>query len=614
MLASLGACAGPMSSPGEEATGEGVQGVTSALNPGQYQIHPSYALSECASTASFNTGSGGSGDIWTCATSGDPNWSIVQVSSAVYEIHQAASGNCLSIAGGAVNTKSTATSLSSCNGQVGSRWNVAQVGSNYTFTSTDNTNMCLDMVGGHNSDGTVVDVYTCTGKSNQQFRLTPSVSSVSATVAVTSSGSRYAATVTVTNSSTTAQSNWQVALNLNESTIDKSPSYGGATGITGGEVVYNNGLAILTPTGAGTLGAGASVQVTFTGDITGSNWTPTIANVDGIAGSSAPATNDGVDHIARAVATGALNVVTAWESGRTTTDQTDFTLLDSHLYTVSSDGTQIVFQSRTPATWATATSSTALASASSALATAQMDPSVASYLVSGLLSCFADATSQYTYGVNWAAMRGWSYTTKAQNTTVGASTGFDNISRVGANVNGTEEITLTETVNSGGEDTYFGIASSLVYSALDGWTTGPEFTKYQGSKAVPCSPFNGPGGPANPALLMTLNGDSVGARQVISFVDCTYADHCTSTVVLDPVAYASPGQFYDTNSNLMGTSTNPFALEPNVVVAYNPDHMGQWAEDVSGNWGMFSKKTFSGGTYLYKWNMCSGGTFNSNGC
>jgi hypothetical protein len=233
--------------------------------------------------------------------------------------------------------------------------------------------------------------------------------------------------------------------------------------------------------------------------------------------------------------------------------------------------------------------------------------------VSGLLSCFADASSQYTYGFNWAVMRGWSYTTTPHNVTVPAEIGTDNVSRVGANVNGVEQITLTETVNPGGGEK-IGLVRTLVYSTLDGWTTGPEFTKYHGSNAIPCSPFNGPGGPANPHLLMKVNGNSVGARQVLSFVDCANANDCTATAVLDPVAYASPGQFYNTNNNLIGPATNAFALEPNVAVAYNPDHQGQWAQDVSGNWGAFSKKTFSGGLYWYKWNMCAGGTFNPNGC
>jgi len=77
---------------------------------------------------------------------------------------------------------------------------------------------------------------------------------------------------------------------------------------------------------------------------------------------------------------------------------------------------------------------------------------------------------------------------------------------------------------------------------------------------------------------MKVNGNSVGARQVLAYVDCTNANDCSATAVLDPVAYASPGQFYNTNNNLIGPSTNPFALEPNVAVAYNPDHQGQWAQ------------------------------------
>jgi hypothetical protein len=600
MLASLGACAAPVSSS-EEAIGESVQAASAALNPGQYQINPSYALNECMSTTNAVTGNNGAGDIYTCATSGDPNWAIVQVSSGVYEIHQAASGECLTVNKGLVNTPSTGMTLWTCEGQVGSRFNITQVGSNYTFNSIDNTGMCLDVYGAHSSDGTVMDLYTCIGHSNQQFRLTPSVS---AAIAVTQSGSQYTATITVTNSSTTTQNNWQVGLNLNESNINQSPSYGGVTSIINGEVVYNNGLAILAPTGSNTLGAGTSIQVSFTGNITGSNWTPTIANVDGVAGSFAPVTNDGVDNIARSVATAALNVVTGWEAGRTTTTLTDFPLLDSHSYVVS--GTQIVFDTNSIA------GSLAPATAVSALASAQTDPGTASYLVSGLLSCFADASSQYTYAFNGAALRGWSYTTTGQNVTVGTTSGTNNIYRVGSNVNGAEHIALTETVNSGSQDNNFGLVSTILYDSID--TNPPVYAKYHSGNGFPCSPFNGPGGSANPYLVVSVNGSSVGARQQLPTVICPYANHCTSTAVLDPVAYASPGQFYDTNGNLLGPSTNPFALAPNVALAYNPDHQGQWSQDVSSNWGEFSKKTFSGGSYWYKWSMCAGGVYSPNGC
>jgi hypothetical protein len=607
MLASLGACAAPVSSS-EEATGQAAQATTAALNTGQYQINPSYALNECVSTANTGTGNGAVGDIWTCATSGDPDWAIVQVSSGVYEIHQAASGECLTVNAGLVNTDSTSMVLWTCKGQVGSRFNVTQVGSNYTFNSIDNTGMCLDVVGAHSSDGTAMDLYKCDGHPNQQFRLTPSVS---ATLAVTQSGSQYTATITVTNSSTTKQNNWQVGLNLNQSNIGQNPSYGGVAGIINGEVVYNNGLAVVTPTGpegegeaGATLSAGASTQVSFTGTITGSNWTPTIAEVDGVAGSFAPVLNNGIDNIAQAVATAALNVITGWEAGRTTNTLADFPLLDSHSYVVS--GTQIVFDTNSVA------GSIAPAAAVSALASAQADPATASYLVSGLLSCFADASSQYTYAFNGAALRGWSYTTTGQNVTVGTTKGTDNIYRVGSNVNGAEQIALTETVNSGSEDYNFGLVSTILYDTID--NNPPVYAKYHSGNGFPCSPFNGPGGSANPYLVISVNGNSVGARQQLPTDICPSANHCTSTAVLDPVAYASPGQFYDANGNLLGPPTNPFALAPNVVLGYNPDHQGQWSQDVSGNWGEFSKKTFSGGAYWYKWSMCAGGAYSSNGC
>jgi hypothetical protein len=284
-----------------------------------------------------------------------------------------------------------------------------------------------------------------------------------------------------------------------------------------------------------------------------------------------------------------------WEATRTTTDLNDFALLDAHCYKLSSDGSQIVLDPASPAGWFENPA------AISALAAAQADPSVASYLVSGLKSCFADTSGVEAYLLNAAAFRGWSYTTTAQNITVGTSIGTNNIKRVGASVNGTEQVTLTETVNPYSEDKNFGLVSTLPYGTLDpAWATNTG-GKFRGQSAVPCSPFNGAGGSTNPHLILSVNGSAIGARQVIPVIDCTYASHCVSTVVVDPIPYTQPGAYYDANGNLVGPQANPFALTVTAIYA-DPSHAGQWASrTIAGvqHWGTFSQPVSVLGTTIY---------------
>jgi len=438
-----------------------------------------------------------------------------------------------------------------------------------------------------------------------------SASTIAASLSVTkTSSSYYSAVLTVTNNSSTTASNWQVALNMNQSTVFQALQYGGVTGITNGSVYFNQGHAIFTPYNGQTLAAHSNVQVKFVGAITGTNYTPTIVSVDGVAGSSVTMWNDGIDHTARAAATAALNIIVDFEATRTTMNQYDAILLDSHIYTVSSDGSQIIFDPAYPQY------SLMPATAISDLAVAQMDPSVASYLVSGLLSCFGDDGGSNIYAFRSAALKGWSYTTTPQNVTINAAgwtpSGTDNVYRVGSFANGQEQITLKLTVNANSEDHYFGMVYVLPYDIYEG--SGGMWNKFHNANAFPCSPFNGPGGPANPYLIISVNGASVGARQQISNNDCPAINNCTATAVIDPVAYASSGQFYNSSGNLVGPSSNPFSLDPKTLTAYNPDHKGQWAQDPAGNWGQFSVQVFSNGRYWYQWRECAGGVFNANGC
>jgi hypothetical protein len=435
-------------------------------------------------------------------------------------------------------------------------------------------------------------------------------SAITASLSVSDAGSGYYnATLTVTNSTNATANNWQVAINMNQSTLWQTAPHGGTQGVQNGSVYMMNGLAVFTPgQNGGAISPGSSISVSFQGVKTNSsNWQPTIASVDGIAGSVAPQPSDSIDHISRAAATAAISIAEAYESNKPSNNGDplynayDFLLLDSHAYMLSSDGSQIVFDPSAPGYNFIPTAAVA------ALAASQTHPSVAAYLTAGLQSCLSDTNSSWVWGFNAPALRGWSYTTTPQNITTNAmssnfqANGTDQITRVGSVVGSTEQISLSETVTSGW-DNYFGLVMTLGYGAYSSTTP----SKFTGNQSDPCTPFNGPGGgtstQGNPYFLIKVNGQTVSARQQLSAQQCSTTSNCTSTALLDPVLYADAGQFYDNSGNLIGPKTNPFSLDPTTSNA-NPAHQNQYAVDSYGNPGSFYTRIMAGG-YVYKWVQC----------
>jgi hypothetical protein len=146
------------------ASGGGLTGIN--------KIQPSYATSMCMEPAG-NSNSGATGQLWTCSTSGNPNWNIVQTSTGVYELRAANGGLCLTV-WGANYTNGGNLALYACSGQTGSRWNVTQIGSNYQFRSINNTAKCIDISNGGSTNSTRVQIWDCSGAgTNQTFRVAP---------------------------------------------------------------------------------------------------------------------------------------------------------------------------------------------------------------------------------------------------------------------------------------------------------------------------------------------------------------------------------------------------------------------------------------------------------
>jgi hypothetical protein len=435
---------------------------------------------------------------------------------------------------------------------------------------------------------------------------------MNATLTVNSSNSSQVnLTLVVTNNTPNPASNWQVAIALNNSTLNQ--------GSNGGEVNMIGGQAVFSPNqnSPASLGVGASsAPVTFSVSPTStSNFTPTIATVDGVANGAAGAgvLATGVDPIAQSVATGAMNIAIAYETNKLSNDgdpdyaQYDSFIWDAHSYIIS--GSTIEFDSNVPG-YAFIPNQ-----AKAELAFAQLDASVAAYLVDGLQSCFADSSGAWVYNFRAGVLKGFTANATSTGSLIGVIPPTNTWTPSGYNVNnvvdtystsmvkGSDKVTATlkgTQSPASAQDYWFGMLTSTTLNSFS--NTSAVLKKYEGSgNNVSCSPFNGPGGGANPSFTITLNNQTVQAR--FQGVGQQCQNPCSSTLVMDPAAYASPGVQYDSNLNVLGPQINPFALLQNQLNAI-VDHETQWAIRTAlgvQTWGQFTNPVSIAGTTKYQY-------------
>jgi hypothetical protein len=359
-------------------------------------------------------------------------------------------------------------------------------------------------------------------------------------------------------------------------------------GTTGAEVDTIAGVPVFTPTSNGRMvAAGATTTFSFSAKITGPNYLPTIASVDGVANGTPGAGNpaDGIDRISRAVATGALSVAEAYENNKVPNHgdpnyaQYDGLIWSAQSYVIS--GNKIAFDPNVPGY------AFIPVQAQAELDAMQDNASVASYLVTGLASCFADTSGALVYNFKAGVLKGFAYPGPSSGQVPGGvppaggwtppgynpNTATDSFTATGAAVNGAEQITINMTSKT---DYWFGILTSSGFSSFP--NSSPVLAKFKSGNGESCSPFNGPGGgTGNPFLVITLNGTTVPARYQGSGAQCQ--NSCRSTMVVDPIAYATPGQYY-TASGLVGPQPNPYGFDPTQTAA-TIDHAGQWATTIS---------------------------------
>ena len=135
------------------------------------------------------------------------------------------------------------------------------------------------------------------------------------------------------------------------------------------------------------------------------------------------------------------------------------------------------------------------------------------------------------------------------------------------------------------------------------WFGNNQASKYKGGGAYPASPFNG-AGTQNPYLVISVNGSTLSWNSSSWPVqNCPSDASCNGTLDIDPIPYAQPGAYYDANGNLVGPQANPFALVITNLYA-DPSHQGQWAtRTVAGvqQWGTFSTAVNVLGTTVYQY-------------
>lgn len=258
------------------------------------------------------------------------------------------------------------------------------------------------------------------------------------------------------------------------------------------------------------------------------------------------------------------------------------TILASQRYRVASSGTTIEFDPTDPQY------SYVPQNAKAALAVAQLDSTVAQFLVAGL-----QWDQQNTNGKLFplvepiAALANFVYP--------GNSNPIVIQDPAAGNSRRTEVVTgsawcNTEKVHFVDRSSYEnGFAPFNTISYVNFY--GAPKAAYKGGNSWPSTPFNGTGGSANPYLVVSVNGQTLNWNSSTWPVqNCPSDASCNGTIDIDPIPYAQPGDYYDANGNQVGPQANPFSLVITDVYA-DPTHANQWAtRTVAGvqQWGTFS--------------------------
>jgi hypothetical protein len=248
-----------------------------------------------------------------------------------------------------------------------------------------------------------------------------------------------------------------------------------------------------------------------------------------------------------------------------------------------------------------------------ALAFAQEDATVGSYLSAGLWRAQAYTNGQYYPSI--FAIPALAYNQNSVH--LDDPTSQDNSHYVNLSASdwcGNTAVKISETV-----DKSWAYQPIALWNVTD-WRSGPPsgYTGVAGavvngqtitSTGVNDSytPFMGQNG-QSPYLLVSINGTAqnwLTNNGTYGPVNCWNNPNyvCSSSMEIDPIPYTQAAAYYDTNNNLVGPQPNPFGLVSTSLYA-DPAHAGQWATRTVNNtqeWGTFSQAVTLFGQTEYKY-------------
>ena len=114
----------------------------------------------CVDVPGFSTSNGTQLDLWDCNAGGNQSWNWTAAKElTVY-------GNKCMQVGGTGSTAGDPVIISDCTGAAAQQWNL---NADQTVTSVANPALCLDAAGAGTGNGTAVDVWNCSGGTNQAW-------------------------------------------------------------------------------------------------------------------------------------------------------------------------------------------------------------------------------------------------------------------------------------------------------------------------------------------------------------------------------------------------------------------------------------------------------------
>jgi hypothetical protein len=268
-----------------------------------------------------------------------------------------------------------------------------------------------------------------------------------------------------------------------------------------------------------------------------------------------------------------------------------YSVLASQRYRVASGGASIEFDPTDPLySYVTSTMK-------ARLAIAQLDSSVGAFLVSGLQYAYANTNGkQYPSIPAIQGLDGYTYPGPTSNVLLDHGSG-DSVVITGSPWCQTETVAFAQTCRN-----THSYAPMVKRNIIDWRSTVPSL--FTGTADTPSTPFNGNSAAGNPYLIVSVNGQTT-TWATYNFVgeDCYTLPNatCTGTLVVDPIPYTQPADYYDANGNLVGPQANPFSLIVTSLYA-DSSHQGQWAtRTVNGvqQWGTFSSTTTVAGMTVY---------------